>query len=84
MLCSSVSLCLLQADAYEDAQQVQITGPLPNGIATYCIYGEGIRTPASLRYASAFKAGIADLPTTSGTTMGDTVVTLSSLSLCDK
>jgi hypothetical protein len=75
---------LLQADAIAQAQQVQITGPLPN-IATYCIYGNGVATPRTLKFNATFKAGeIAELPTASTNTTGDQVVAFASLSLCDK
>jgi hypothetical protein len=75
---------LMQADAYTSAQQVAITGPLPNNITTYCIYGSAVKTPRTLKYSKAFVSGqIAEVPT-SIDTPGDSVVALSSLSLCDK
>jgi hypothetical protein len=75
----------MQADAYTSSQQVAITGPLPNNITTYCIYGTAMRTPRTLKYSKAFVSGDqAELPTASFNTTGDQVVALSSLSLCDK
>jgi hypothetical protein len=81
-------LCLLsfhlQADAFAQLQQVQITGALPN-ITTYCIYGNGVATPRTLKFNATFKAGdIAELPTASTSTTGDKVVAFASLRLCDK
>jgi hypothetical protein len=75
----------VQADAYAQLQQLPFTGPLPNNRTTYCIYGSGVRTPRSLTYLKDFVSDeLAEVPTASFNTTGDQVVTLSSLSLCDK
>lgn len=58
--------------------------PIP-GVPTYCIYGGAQPTPTQLTYKAAFAADkINELPVTAGFVDGDSVVPLSSLSLCDK
>jgi hypothetical protein len=74
----------MQADAITQAQQVQITGPIPN-ITTYCIYASGVATPRTLKFSARFEKGkVAKLPTASVNVAGDQVIPLSSLSLCDQ